>query len=399
MYDLIVVGARVSGSPTAMLAAKAGLKTLLVDRKSFPSDTLSTNYIHQPGCARLDRWGLLDRVIDSGCPAIPTTRFEAYGVVIKGGISNNYGQINAYAPRRFILDSILIEAARESGVEVRERNTVTRLIQENGRIVGVEIKGPDGKVNIERAPLVVGADGMHSKVAHLADARYTVSDPTLTCAYYTFWENLDAGYELYEGEKSWVGAVPTHDSILVATYFPQNQFNQIRKKANQAHLDAIKMTAPGLFDRMQSATQTGKLWGTGEQKNFFRQASGPGWVLVGDSGHHKDSITARGITDAFVQAELLISRITNNTDIFNLDKLDASLTRYTDDRDTLMMPGYKSTLAVAQLELEEQEYRRKILQAVASDSHCTHLYFDVVAGIRPYRDLEEALPQLESTLP
>src|SRR5947209_950100 len=68
MYDAIVVGARCAGSPTAMLLARQGYRVLLLDRAGFPSDTLSTHYIHQPGVARLKRWGLLDRVVASNCP-------------------------------------------------------------------------------------------------------------------------------------------------------------------------------------------------------------------------------------------------------------------------------------------------------------------------------------------
>ncbi|HXF60055.1 MAG TPA: FAD-dependent monooxygenase, partial [Caldilineaceae bacterium] len=63
MYDAIVVGARCAGSPTAMLLARKGYRVLLLDKAGFPSDTLSTHYIHQPGVACLKRWGLLDKVI------------------------------------------------------------------------------------------------------------------------------------------------------------------------------------------------------------------------------------------------------------------------------------------------------------------------------------------------
>ena len=71
MYDAIVVGARCAGSPTAMLLARQGHKVLLVDRDKFPSDIMSTHYIHLPGKVRLSRWGLLDKVMATGCPPIP----------------------------------------------------------------------------------------------------------------------------------------------------------------------------------------------------------------------------------------------------------------------------------------------------------------------------------------
>uniref|UniRef100_UPI003BEF2494 NAD(P)/FAD-dependent oxidoreductase n=1 Tax=Burkholderia arboris TaxID=488730 RepID=UPI003BEF2494 len=389
MYDLIFVGARVAGSPAAMLAARAGLRVLLLDRAGFPSDTLSTNYIHQPGCARLARWGLLQKVIDSGCPPIPRTRFETRGIVIQGGISPDYVQDTAYAPRRYVLDPLLLEAAREAGAEFREHCTVVRTIANDGRVAGVVLRDRSGALREERARLVVGADGMHSTIARLVGAEITREDPIMTCAYYSFWQDLDSQYELYEGDDTWVGAVPTNDSILVATYFPQHAFETIRSRSLDAHLDAVASCAPGLRDRMHGATQTGKLWGTGVQRNFFRRASGPGWALIGDAGHHKDSISARGITDAFVQSELLIKRVQHA--IHDSAQLDVALAEFGRDRDTLMMPGYLATLAVAQM--DKKDSRLNLLRGVAADPRLTALYFDVVAGIRPGTDLRRALDQ------
>jgi 2-polyprenyl-6-methoxyphenol hydroxylase-like FAD-dependent oxidoreductase len=64
IYDAIVVGARVAGSPTAMLLARKGYDVLLVDRATFPSDTISTHIVHPPGIEALKRWGLLDSLVD-----------------------------------------------------------------------------------------------------------------------------------------------------------------------------------------------------------------------------------------------------------------------------------------------------------------------------------------------
>ena len=59
MYDAIIVGARCAGSPTAMLLARQGFKVLLVDRATFPSDTISTHILWPHGAEILARWGLL----------------------------------------------------------------------------------------------------------------------------------------------------------------------------------------------------------------------------------------------------------------------------------------------------------------------------------------------------
>src|SRR2546430_10016233 len=76
MYDVIIVGARVAGAPTAMLLARRGLKVLVLDRATFPSDTLSTHQVQLPGVARLARWGLLDAVLEAGTPLNPPLRLH-----------------------------------------------------------------------------------------------------------------------------------------------------------------------------------------------------------------------------------------------------------------------------------------------------------------------------------
>ena len=76
MYDAIVVGARTAGSPTAMLLARRGYRVLVVDRAGFPSDTLSTHYIHQAGVAHLNRWGLLEQLTATNVPAARRLTFD-----------------------------------------------------------------------------------------------------------------------------------------------------------------------------------------------------------------------------------------------------------------------------------------------------------------------------------
>jgi 2-polyprenyl-6-methoxyphenol hydroxylase-like FAD-dependent oxidoreductase len=221
----------------------------------------------------------------------------------------------------------------------------------------------------------------------------TVEDPKMTCIYYSFWEGLAAGAEIYEGATSWVTTVPSNDAVLVLTYFPQGQFSRVRSNAVRAHLDAVEATAPALFVRMRSARQKEKIWGTGDQQNFFRAAAGPGWALVGDAGHHKDSITALGITDALAQAELLVSHIAGN--LSNPQELNEALARFAADRDALLIPGYRATLATAKLltdiDIPENEQRLDFLRTVAADRTLTQLYFDVFARIKSFTELADAL--------
>ena len=163
-YDAIVVGARCAGSPTAMLLARRGHRVLLVDRATFPSDTISTHLIHPPGVASLERWGLLDPVIATGSPPIDTYAFDFGPFTIAGAPGTDETPV-AYSPRRTVLDKLLVDAASEAGAEVRERFTVESLVVEDGRVVGIRGHSKGGKTVTELARVVIGADGRYSLVA------------------------------------------------------------------------------------------------------------------------------------------------------------------------------------------------------------------------------------------
>ncbi|WP_419993124.1 NAD(P)/FAD-dependent oxidoreductase [Streptomyces boninensis] len=379
MFDAIVVGARCAGSPTAMLVARAGYRVLLLDRASFPSDTLSTHVIHQPGVAALARWGLLDAVRASGCPPLDRTVYEVADIRLEGCARGVEGQRSGYAPRRRVLDAVLVDGALAAGVELRTGCTVTGLLRDRlGRVVGVE-GSSGGAPFAERARLVIGADGMRSTVARLCDAPFTARHPRLTCAYYAYWEDVPAALELFEIPDGWVGAVPTNDNAtLVLAYFPQSRFRDIRTDIHRAYADQVRACAPALYERLAGKRPVERLRGTGDQQNFFRRPAGPGWALVGDAGHHKDSITARGISDAFWQAESLVRHIGDRLDGAP-PALDGALDAYAAERDACLLPGYEATLAVARLAPHEQ--RLSLLRAVRSDPELTAIYFDTVAGI------------------
>ena len=385
MYDAIVVGARCAGSPTAMLLARAGYRVLLLDRSTFPSDVLSTHLIHQPGVAALARWGLLDRVRASGCPPLEHAVYEVADIRLEGCANGVEGQRAGYAPRRHVLDTLLVEAAVEAGAEFHGSTTVTDLLYDDtGRVVGVAGR-QEGRPFEARAHLVVGADGMRSTVARLAGARLTVEDPKLTCAYYAYWADVPAVFELYERPGAWVATVPTNDqATLVLTYFPQAQFPQVRAEAEHHYLEQVRTTAPALYERLRGGRRVERLRGTGDQQNFFRQAAGRGWVLVGDAGHHKDSITARGISDAFWQVESLVRHVGDRLG-GDPELLDSALRAFEQERDQTLTEGYRATLGVAQLQPHEQ--RLSLLRAVQSDPELTSTYFDMVAGISTIRAL------------
>ena len=158
MYDAIVVGARCAGSPLAMLLARKHYKVLVVDKATFPSDTLSTHLLHPPGVAALKRWGLLDRLLATGCPPIDTYAFDFGPFALSGSPGTDEAPV-AYAPRRTVLDKLLVDAASEAGAEMREGFSVDEILSDDGRVTGITGHARGGKKVTERARVVVGALG------------------------------------------------------------------------------------------------------------------------------------------------------------------------------------------------------------------------------------------------
>ncbi|WP_327713878.1 NAD(P)/FAD-dependent oxidoreductase (plasmid) [Streptomyces sp. NBC_00464] len=376
MYDIIVIGARCAGSPTAMLFAQQGYRVLLLEKARFPQDTLSSHYIHTQGVALLKRWGLLDRLREAGCRPIDHQSYQAPGVRIDGFSLPIDGQRTTYAPRRYVLDPILADGAVAAGVEFREGCAVNDLLWEGDRVVGVRYTTPGGAEATDRARLVVGADGMRSLVARKAGAPYVIEHPRMTCTYYSYWSGVPSHFELYERPGRWIGVIPTNDDLtLLMTYFPQDEFAGVRKDVEPFYLDSFRTTAPELYERMRAGKREEQLYGTGHQENFFRKAFGPGWALVGDAVTHKDSITARGITEAFVQADSLTGHI--GQQLHDDAALQDALESYEDDLDGDTLSHYQGALNVAEL---KPEGRVELLRRLVGHQDLIDRYFSTLSG-------------------
>src|SRR5215207_5582909 len=174
-YDVVVVGARCAGAATAMLLARAGHDVLLLDQAVLPSDTNSTHALARGGVVQLARWGLLEEVLDSGAPAIRSVAFHRYdgeaAGTVRRTVKTRAGVDLLLAPRRHVLDAILARAAVHAGAELHDRTAVTGLVRDTeGRVCGVTIKGPDRVPRSVSTRLVIGADGVRTRMAHLMRA-------------------------------------------------------------------------------------------------------------------------------------------------------------------------------------------------------------------------------------
>lgn len=347
-FDAIVVGARCAGSPAAMLLARKGYRVLAVDRATFPSDTVSTHILHPLGVGALSRWGLLDRLAATGCPPIHTYAFDFGPFTIAGAPGTTDAPV-AYCPRRTILDKLLVDAAAQSGVEIREDFSVDDVLFEDERVVGISGHSKDGGSIIERAQIVVGADGRHSLVAEAVRPECYDERPPLLAAYYTYWSGLpmDGRFETYIRDRRGFGVAPTHDDLtMVIVGWPYAEFAENKKDIEGNYLKTIELV-PAFADRLRGARREARFAGAAVP-NYFRKPYGPGWVLVGDAGYNRDFITGQGIMDAFHDAELCAAAI--DMAFSGKRPFDAAMNEYQSTRDARVRAMYEFTCQLATLE-------------------------------------------------
>lgn len=364
VYDAIIVGARCAGSPTAMLLARFGYRVLVVDHASFPSDTVSTHVVQPLAVAALSRWGLLDRLVATGCPPIDTFAFDFGPLTIAGGPGTKDAPV-AYCPRRTVLDKLLVDAAAEAGAELREGFTVTQLLTEDGRVGGIQGHSKGGKTVTERATVVVGADGRHSLVAKAVGPEQYNERPPLLASYYTYWSGLpmNGRFEIYIRPGRGFAAVPTHDDLtLIIAGWPYSEFEANKKDIEGNYLKTIEL-APEFAERHRGAKREARFAGAAVP-NFFRKPYGPGWALVGDAGYTKDPITAQGINDAFRDAERCA--IALDEAFTEVHSFDEAMGQYQRARDEHVLPMYEFTCQLATLEPPPPEMQQ-LLGAIRSN--------------------------------
>lgn len=376
-YDVIVVGARCAGAPTAMLLARAGYRVLVVDRATFPSDTVSTHIIHPLGVAALARWGLRERLAATGCPPIDSYIFDFGPLRINGAPGTQDAPV-AYSPRRTVLDKLMVDGAAEAGAEIREAFTVDAVLMEGSRVVGIRGHSRAGAPVVERASVVVGADGRDSVVAKTVHPEQYNERPPLESVYYTYWSGLpmDRHCEIYSREACGFAAVPTHDGLTLAmALWPYAEF-AARKQDVEGHYWKVLEQIPELAERIRGARREAPFTGAAIP-NFFRKPYGDGWMLVGDAGYLKDPVTAQGITDAFLDAERCVAALDGT--FRGARSFDDAMSTCQRTRDERAMPMYEFTCQLAALEPPD-EGLQQLLAAICGNQSLMDAFAQTYAG-------------------
>lgn len=354
-YDVIIVGARVAGAATALSLARAGHRVLVLDRARRGSDTLSTHALMRPAVLQLERWGLLDDVVAAGTPGQDRVVFH-YGdrrVSIDTSVT-------LYAPRRTVLDPIIVAAAERAGATFRFGVDVRQVLQdERGQVLGVRIRDEDGDLEELRARFTVGADGRRSTVADQLCPTVTRAGTATSAFAYGYWTGVQAdGYEWCYRPGSSAGLIPTGGgrTCVFVGVPPRRLTADVRRDLDESLARMLAETSPSVAERVAQGERVGPVRGFAGLLGWLRRPWGPGWALVGDAGYFKDPTTAHGITDALRDAALLASAL--DQVLTGTVAPSAALGDYERVRDELSLPFFELTDAIASFDWTLDEVQR-----------------------------------------
>ncbi len=348
-YDIVIVGARVAGASLGILLAQQGRSVLLLDREEFPSDTLSTHYVHPFGVDNLARLGVLDDLLAAGFRRLTRVRTHVEDCLFEAPVAPGGGF--GLAPRRSVLDSVLQEHAVAAGADLLTRTRADALLEEEGRVAGVAAVDAAGERQEVRARLVVGADGKTSKVADwVAAAAYREVAP-IRPVYYGYYHGVAAlgepAVELFFGGDTVGFLFPMREGEdCLALEVQPEAFAEFRADP-QGTFERRCRALHGIEARLAGATLEGKLKGSKGVANFLRVPYGPGWALTGDAAYLKDPVTGFGIGDAVAQAFMLAGPIGAWLDGADWEE---TMSAYHAKRDETLLPMYEATLGFAQMQ-------------------------------------------------
>jgi 2-polyprenyl-6-methoxyphenol hydroxylase-like FAD-dependent oxidoreductase len=389
-YDAIVIGARCAGAPTAMLLSRAGLRVLLVDRAAFPSDhAMSTHLIWPSGASHLAAWGVLEAVTDSGAPPLSTCSFSIEGVHLHGQPCDQVGKhYEAWAPRRIVLDQVLVDAAERAGVERRERTTLVAVKTGPGStsqrdvVTGVTLRGPDGHTYDESARVVIGADGRSSTVARLVGAPMLEERPPLQAGVFSYWRDVPVegvAVNVREGRTAY--AWQTNGGLtLVGVNVPTDQFSRVRAEPERHFVEILSAVDATYTDAVSRGQRVGRWVSLAGVSTYYRRSHGPGWVLIGDAGYNVDPGSAQGISDAFRDAAA-VSR--NIIDGLAGGTLHDCLATFEAEREQATRAMCELTYQMSDLGTPPPSEMLALYRAIAADQATTDRFFGVLAGTIP----------------
>lgn len=220
--------------------------------------------------------------------------------------------------------------------------------------------------------MVIGADGLRSRVARAVCAPMIEVRPSSGATHYAYFAGDWNAAEYYLGDRAFAGIFPTHGGQACIWVCSPDDW-AIERRRRHENLDIafdamVTDVAPELAGRLHDATRTSGTRGMTRTPNHVRHPVGPGWALVGDAGYHRDAITGHGISDAFRDAELLATAV-DAALRGRSDEADA-LAAYHGERDLMLREIFEITCELATFPPSERfaELQKQLSTAIDAQS-------------------------------
>ncbi len=319
VYDAVIVGAGPGGATAAAVMARAGLRPLLLDKaEAFPRDKVCGDAISGKSVDVMKRLGMIE-------PLLARTQIGSWGVTFSGPYGDEVAipftkaldkpVAPGFVCDRVTFDQLVYEQAVDAGAEVWLGASVTGLLREGGRVVGVTVKR-NGREEEVRAPLTIGADGAYSAVVRGLAAAGVGGMEQLDEAHYCaglrwYWKGVTGFHQLNHIEIHFVEeSIPGYFWIFPMADGRANVglgmlSNEVKKRdVKLKPLLRQLVEHPRFRDRFAHATPEEDIKGWGLPLGSRpRKMAGDGWLLVGDAASLIDPFTGEGIGNAMISGE------------------------------------------------------------------------------------------------
>ncbi len=318
--DVLVIGGGPAGATVSTLIAQKGYKVQLFEREKFPRFHIGESLIPETYWV-LERLNMLSKLRKS--PFVK--KYSVQFVGSSGRLSEPF-YFDDHKPHeasqtwqvlRSEFDQMMLENAREHGVEAFEETRVLDVLFEGEKAVGLRVAGPDGAAREIRARVVIDASGQSAVISSRFNLR--VNDPELKKgAVWTYFENAyrdsgkNAGATMVlstEGRRGWFWYIPLHRNItsvgVVADFGELFQAGKSHEQIYQEQLDKC----PAVKERVSIGKQSAGFYATKDYTYRAKQPAGDGWVLVGDAYGFLDPLYSSGVLLALKSGQLAADNV------------------------------------------------------------------------------------------
>jgi 2-polyprenyl-6-methoxyphenol hydroxylase-like FAD-dependent oxidoreductase len=305
--DAVIVGARCAGSTLAIALAERGWDVLVVDRDTFPSDTVSTHMMFPNTLARLEQLGLLDTLRAGHKLSSLAWRVIGLGHEFAGTFTPIDGFDRGLSVRRITLDNAIVDRAIAAGAEGRFGKRVVELIGSGTKDDPVRGVVLDDGEEIP-AKWVFGADGRGSTVARKLGLEKDRPQRGEIAFMWGYWSGIpDDGFATTDiQEDAILIRWAVEDGLTMLTATGPDEFTHGSKEDRLRNYRDVLGRFPDSIPpvQLEDGEMISDLVVAPEplMRGFFRKPTGPGWALLGDACHFKHPGTAQGIADAVEQA-------------------------------------------------------------------------------------------------